>query len=615
MSPFFRPATALITAAAMFAGHAAPGFSAAANPQPSPVSIEVCRGLSDNQFRSEINAITRRVLRAELKGLNYAALVEKHWQQTDMDRRLEEQIDAAITEVRSQTNWLDRAYSTISKETATKFANAVAEKVYKSEEFHTAVANLTEAVGDDVGARIETAAAQIPGLVVSCVRLALESRYGGAVAEAFTKQSEGEIQAAVGDAGAVKIDTGDLVLQGGEAISGLILVMSRRLIARMVAQMGRRLAGVIATRIVSSFTGLVGLALIVKDIIEAGQGIFPLVAERMKSAESKQLIKTEIARSISGYVDENVELIANETASRLYAIWANFKKRHDRLLALAEKNEAFAAFLKQIRLGEIGKLGTIVEIITENEGEAAVFRRTADGTLAEALETLAAPGLTIAKQLGSLEKAIAWRRLAGEQTGRVVEFGIYKQIAPDEISPRQLGQLLAVDDASAVSRLAVLAPAARDQLLSLPPAELRRLARTLSEDELRALAKYQTELPAAAAKRLLKAVSEKPDRMTSLARSGLQEAVLESENKSAAIDMLLNGGGYFSLFDLLRDFRLIREGEVQPRVFLEAYTVALIVVAVVVLLLFIMLTRLIRGPRTTIIVKTSEGNDRGRKNR
>lgn len=614
----FKSVTAIITAAAMLVGLAEPALAApptGTDTQPSPASIETCRGLSDDRFQTEINRITRGVLHSELGNLNYAALVETHWQKTDMDRRVDEQIDTAIAQVRADTNWLDRAYSTVSKETATKFAVEVAEKVYNSDEFRSAIANLTEAIGGDVGARIETAAAKIPGPVISCVQLALEARYGGAIAAAFSRHTQETVDSDTAEIGAAKIDTSDLVLQGGQAISGLILIMSRRLIARMVAQMGRRLAGAIATRIVSSFTGLVGLALIVKDIIDAGQGVFPLVAERMKSAESKQLIKDEIAKSISGYVAENVDTISVETASRMYAIWEDFKKQHDRLLALADKNEAFAALLKQVKLGDIGRLGAIVEIISENEGEASVFRRTGDGTLAAALKLLRMPGLTIAKQTRSLDTAIAWAKLAGNQIERVVKFDVYTHIAPEKIDRRQLRRLLAVDDAKAVSRLAALEPAARDQLLSLPPAELRRLARSLSEKELRALAKYQTELPSASARRMLNAVSEQPARMSSLARSSVQQAVLESADKAAAMDMLLDGGGYFSFFGLLDHFKEVRSGDVKARVFFEAYMVTLIIGAALLFILLMLILRLFRRPRTTVIVKTSEGEIKGRAKR
>ena len=60
----------------------------------------------------------------------------------------------------------------------------------------------------------------------------------------------------------------------------------------------------VASRIVSSVAGLIGLALIAKDIYEAGEGVFPIVADRMKSDETKTLIKDEIGKTIQADITQ-----------------------------------------------------------------------------------------------------------------------------------------------------------------------------------------------------------------------------------------------------------------------------------------------------------------------
>ncbi|MFP3920727.1 MAG: hypothetical protein ACLFU3_03380 [Dichotomicrobium sp.] len=576
--------------------------------RPSPSE---CRQLDDDSVRAAIESITEQRLTAELSGLNYAALVQQHWAETSVERRIDEQIDTAIKEVRDETDWFDRAYSTISKSQAEEFAVAVAEKTYNSEAFRNAMADLTGAIGEDIGGRLERAAADASGPAVSCMRLALEARYGGAIAQSFVQQSEQTLDVA-SQSGTPDITTGDLVFQGSEAIGGLLLVMTRRMIARMVAQMGRRLAGAIATRIVSSFTGFIGLALIVKDLIDAGRGVFPLIEERMKSDESKQLIKTEIAEAISGFVDENVESISQETASNMFAMWQSFQERYDLLLSLADKNAAFKEFLSQREAQELAKLGEIVELVVEQEGEAAVFRRLEDGSLTTALDQLTLDGVEIARQTRSLDTAIAWSKHAGERIGDVLKFNIYSRIMPEQISRAELDRLIAVDDRTAVYRLAALPGKARERLLSLPPAEIRSLAQRLEEAELLALSRYQNELPDAASRALLDSVSANPERMEKFARRGVQEAVLTSADENAAVDMLLNPGGTFSLFGMVDSFGKVRAGQVQPRVFVEAYTWTLAVAAAALLIFLILVARLIRGRRTTIIVEDRHGREIGR---
>jgi len=616
MRRFLRSATALVTASAIALTAIVPQRAAIAQrngdtpstglPRPSE-----CRQLDDDNVRAAIRSITEQRLKAELSGLNYAALVQQQWRTTDMDRRIDEQIDNAIGEVRADTDWFERAYSTISREQAEKFAVSVAEKTYNSEAFRNAMSDLTTAIGEDIGGRLEQAAAQASGPAVSCMRLALEARYGGAVAQSFVQQTEDTLNVAA-QSGTPAITTGDLVFQGSEAIGGLLLIMTRRMIARMVAQMGRRLAGAIATRIVSSFTGVIGLALIVKDLIDAGEGVFPLIEERMKSDESKQLIKTEIAESISGFVNENIETISQETAANMFAMWQAFQDRYDLLLSLADKNTAFRDFLRQRKARELARLGELVELVVNQESEPAVFRRLEDGSLKTALETLSLDGIEIARQTRSLSTAIEWSKLAGDRIGEVLKYNVYSRIRPEQISRAELRRLLAVDDTTAVYRLAALPSAARERLLALPPAKVRSLATRLDEEELAALARYETELPDKSARGLLDSVSENPARMEKLARRGLQDAVLASADEDAAIDMLLNPGGTFSLFGMVNNFGKVRAGQVEPRVFVEAYTWTLATAALALLIFIILVARLIRGRRTTIIVKDQHGREIGR---
>mgnify|MGYP006275295085 CR=1 FL=1 len=616
MRRFFRSATALVTASAIALTAILPQRPAYAQTNSDATAARTlspseCRQLDDQNVRAAIQSITERRLKAELSGLNYAALVQQQWTDTGMDARIDEQIDIAIQEVRADTDWFDRAYSTISREQAEGFAVAVAEKTYTSEAFRNAMADLTTAIGEDIGGRLETAAAAASGPAVSCMRLALEARYGGAIAQTFVQQTETSLDVAA-QSGTPAITTGDLVFESSEAIGGLLLVMTRRMIARMVAQMGRRLAGAIATRIVSSFTGLIGLALIVKDLIDAGEGVFPLIEERMKSDDSKQLIKTEIAESISGFVNENVESISQETAANMFAMWQNFQDRYDLLLSLADQNAAFKDFLRERETGELGRLGEIVELTVQQEGEPAVFRRLEQSSLKTALDTLTLDGVEIARQTRSLDTAIAWSELAGDRIDEVLRFDVYSRIRPEQISQAELNRLLSVDDSTAVYRLAALPAVGRERLLALPPAKVRSLATRLNEEELAALARYETQLSAPSARALLDSVSANPARMEKLARSGLQDAVLASADQDAAIDMLLDPGGYFSLFGMVNDFGKVRAGQVEPRVFVEAYTWTLAVTALALLIFIILVARLIRGRRTTIIVKDQHGREIGR---
>jgi len=283
------------------------------------------------------------------------------------------------------------------------------------------------------------------------------------------------------------------------------------------------------------------------------------------------------------------------------------------LLSLADQSTNFKAFLRKREASELARLGEIVELIVRQESETAVFQRLEGGSLQRALDELTLDGIEIARQTRSVETAIAWSELAGGQIKDVLRYNVYSRLRPEQISAAELDRLLSIDDATAVYRLAALPSAARARLLSLSPVEVRSLATRLSEDQLSALARYETELPEQSARALLEAVSANPGSMAKLARPGLQNAVLASADEDAAMEMLLNPGGKFSLFGIVDHFGKVRAGQVEPRVFVEAYTWTLLITATALLIFIILVARLIRGRFTTIVVKNEDGKEIGRR--
>lgn len=570
------------------------------------VAIDQCRDLGDPEVRAQIRSLTEEALKTELAGVDYAALVDKHWRESRMSERLDVEIDEAIRVVRADTNMLDRAYSTISRETAERTAIAVAERAYGSEGFKGALADLAQGVGADFGTRIEQSAGRVSGPVIACVRTALQTRYGGAVAEVFARETETNIDAASSKVGGAKIDTGDLLLQNTGTIAGIVLIVSRRVIAQMVATIGRRVAGLIASRIISTFTGLIGLALIVRDIYEASEGVFPLIGERMKSDEAKNLIKQEITTSIQADLNQQVGVIAEETTERIYAFWQDFKQKYNVLLSLAEKSPDFAQFLKNRTVDQLGRLGRLVAFLLREESEAGVLQRARDGSLGRAVLDLDDQGVAMAIETKSLDRALAWAALAGTKLPKAIDYGLPQLIAPNELTGRQLESLLDFDNRAAAQRIARLERSARDALLSLPSATLKELARRLSENDLAALASYQEGLDKPAGARVLREVSQDPGLMHTLGKRSIRQAIVTSRDQLAAVTMLLRDNSSLSLTNIGTDFGLVRGGQVNYRVFIERYWAGLIVALLIALMLLTALRRIIFGRPTTIVVRTGD---------
>jgi hypothetical protein len=572
------------------------------------VTIDECRSLNDADVRDRIRDVASTSLKSELAAIDFAALVNKYWAKSDVNARIDREVDAAIGAVRGDTSWTDRAYSTLSQSAAKRYATAVADKTYNSEGFKDALNEMATGVARDAGTQIEKASGKISNPVIACVQTALQSRYGGAIAQVFAAESQKNLEASA-EQQPVKIDTSDLVATNAGSISGMVLVVTRRIIAKVVQSVGARIAGVVASRIVSSVAGLVGLALIAKDIYDAGDGIFPIIAERMKADDTKLLIREEIGKTIQLDIGQQVGQIAQETAERIYAVWLDFKQKYNRLLSLSEKNAPFAEFLKDRRLDQLGKLGQIVDILYGTEGEKKLMERVSDGSLNRALLDLSDAGLVIAQEEKSIEKALRWTALAGKDLPRVVDLGVYRWLPLEGLTAENLQKILSINDRIAVARIANLDAKARELILSFPADQMREFARRLNDRQLAAFADYQRNLDAKAAKRLLRAVADDPSVMLELTGEGIREAIFGSRDQVAALNMILHDdASLFNYSRIFKDVDLVERGLVSYRVFWERYWVAVLIAGFVLLLFLSWLRRLLFGRPQVII--TEQGKTR-----
>lgn len=596
LTGFLRPAVSAVLAFSLAAQTSMPGSTPAfAAPPMTRADYEACQTADESGFRQAIEGLALKALEQGVKTVDYPALVDIQWRRLGVDDVLAKRVDAAIEEVRRETSWASLAQTLIDSEKAKEISTAVAERVYRSDAMKQAIEGLVTGVGNEVGRTLELASTDAVGPALECARAFLGDRYGSTVAGVVTADIEHDfgVKASSGQA---TISSGSVMRNSSEGIAGAAILLMRRQLANIAARIGQRLAGSILARLVSVAAGGVGLVLVAKDIWELRNGVLPIISDEMKSDATKAMVKEELAKTIAEQITAHLREIAAKAADRVLEIWQSFRKAHQKALEIAASHEGFRKFLDTVKPEQLPRLDEVVALILATDGEAGVLKRLDDGTLNEAVRFLPEPSMTIARDTRSLDAALGWQALAGEQLPKVIEHEVYKRASYQGFTRTTLSQLLALNDHVAITRLAALAPEARDRLFGLPPADLKRLAASFSQAELESLARYLDGLAAAPRQRILTEVAATPAKMQSLAGPRVRDAVLASRDQTHAVDMLLrDGSGGFEAIG--NDVKAAWDGDIAPVLVWEKHPVVLIAAGFAVLVLLLLLRRLFRPRR------------------
>jgi hypothetical protein len=551
----------------------------------------------EHAFRSAIERLTNKALQQGLEGIDYKSIVAEEWRRGGIDDVVATRVDAAIEELRQESSWMQLVESLASKKAAEDLATSAAERVYqRSETVKKAIEGLAVAVGKQVGKRIEQATMDAADPATQCMQAFLGQRYGSTVAQVVSRSAGQEFTMDPAK-GAAQISTGQVLQEGSEGIAGAVVLIVRRQLSNMAARVGQRLIGAVLGRIVSVVAGGIGVVLIAKDIWELRHGVLPIIAGEMKSDATREKVQEELARSLGEQIREHVREIATKTADRVVEIWQEFRRAHAKVLEFAAANEDFRRLLDSLNPANLNRLDEIVALALADEGEPAVFKRLADGSLREAVEKWPSAAVDIARDLRSLNAAFKWQALAGDALPKVVELEIHRRNNPGEFSRPALTRILGLRDRTAVARLSSMKATMREPLFELDDDRLVRLARALSEPELASLSGYLTGLDPSAGQRLLAAVAQSPAKMQAIASDHVRGAILGSRDQSAAVGMMLRSDTLFDPIEFGGDVALVREGRVSPWLLWARYPVALSLIGIFSLLILAVFWRLVFGRR------------------
>ncbi|HWK38699.1 MAG TPA: hypothetical protein VNR88_07265 [Hyphomicrobium sp.] len=582
-----RRPLALLLSLAIAAGQVAPTFA-----QPlSRADYEACQARDEVAFRTAIQGITVRALQAGIATVDYRAAVGDEWRRIGMDDIIDKRVDLAVEEVRRETSWANLLQSLANQQKAQELATAVAERVYRSDAMKAAIEQLAAGVGTQIGKQMEFATEDAAEPALACLQAFVGARYGDTAARAVMGDAGRTANIDPGK-GTAEMSAGAVLRESSSGIAGAAVLLMRRQLANMAGRIGQRIVGSVLARLVSVVAGGVGLVLIAKDIWDLRNGVLPIIATEMKSAEIKAKVQEELANSFSEQIAGHIQEIGTSTADRIIEIWRDFRSAHAEALNLAERNERFRTFLDSLAPAALARLDEVVSLVLGAEGEAGLLRRLEDGTLATAVNALPPGAMEIARQTRSMDAGLKWTALAGDDLPKVVELSLYRRVQPDELSHPTLQRLLALNDPLATVRLASIDRSARDTLLELKDADLKSLARGLTEQELSSLSHYLTGLKPGPRERVLRAVAADPAKIHALSSERVRTAVVASSDQSAAVDMMLRSGAILDP-QAIEDVRLVMDGRVSPILLWEKHPAIVVGFGFLGLIVLLLLRRLL----------------------
>ncbi len=589
---------------ALVSGQLSGAFAAA--PAISRADYEACQARDEGSFKSAIEALTARSLANGLAGVDYKAIVANEWRKGNLDEVIDKRVDQAMVEVKDETSWAGLLQSLASKDKATELATAVAERVYKSEQIKVAIESLATGVGMEIGRAIELGTVDAGEPALQCMKAFLGPRYGRTIAGVVARDAGREFAIEPGKGGA-SVSTGTVLAESGEGIAGAVILLVRRQMSNMASRIGQRIVGALLGRLVAVVAGGLGVVLIAKDIWDFRYGVLPIIAAEMKSPDTKDKVRIELAKTIQEQIGEHTKEIAAKTAERVVEIWQEFRRAHTKVLDLADRNEAFRAFLDVQKPENLARVDEVVALVLAAEGETGVLKRLENGTLHQAINTVHPVALDIAREQRSVETALQWSALAGDALPKIVEYEIHRRAKPEGFSKAALTRILGLNDRLAITRLSGIKTAARDVLFDLDDAELKGLGRGLTEPELETLSSYLTGLERAAGQRVLRTVASAPAKMQALASERVRRAVVGSADQLAAVGMMLRSTSSLDPGSVMQDFELGWNGKVSPILLWEKHPAAIGVLGLISLVVLLLLRRLLFGRRHSRLPASAGG--------
>ena len=544
-------------------------------------TLQDCSTVREETLQGELNTVTQQIFAEQIAALDLDAIIARQWVTLEMDQAMDEAVDLAVARVQSETDLWNKFLSGWSPDLARDLTLAVANYTFDAPSFRAKMDDLSAAISQDIAGQLALASADSASAALYCLQTFIDTNYSAALVRAF----ESRVQAATTsaqllDAGDASPDILAMVGEHQMALGGIGVIIAAQITRKIVTSIANRISQRVAGRIAGRVLGragstvipvagwIVGTGMIVYDLYDSRDGALPQIQNSLKSTNIKNGVRDEIEASIRPELETEIPSLARAVANDLFAEWRTVKRDIQQVLDIAAEDDRFAALLAGLGSQEqLAKLVAVVSVVMANGGRPVLDAAVADGTLARVLD-LPDAAVTLVRESGSLQTALAWSDAVGSRLAAVVALEIYKHMTPESVDLAQLDQLLALGDKTAVARLALLAPAQSAELMALAEANAVALATTFSPDDLAWLADELPALPLEQRNQFVARLLSQPAVIEPLRRSGALAQLAGSDSLDSGISFLT---GAREGLDYVADSGAVLTGAVTPGLFVAKY--------------------------------------------
>ena len=516
---------------------------------PVTYTFQECDQIEEARLRDELNYITQSIFEPEKIRLEISAIVDRKWEELDLDTTVDLAVDAAVSRASSETDWWERVKSNWSADTTKELTEKVATDAFGSESFVTAVNQLSENIASELVDELRIMTAKSASSALQCVQAFIGDTFSQTMAAVLEEQIQERIDEIVVDPDPENATILDIIELHPELLSGVAVIVGTQLAKRFAAKMAQNIAGKVITRILGKLVTsaiplvgwIIGGGLIVWDVINAGEGAFPQIRNSLQENQTKAELRKQIANEVHAELLAELDLteLSRSVSNDVYSQWQEFRRKYGRVLELAETNSRFQGILDNTPVEEVKKLADFVSVVEAKLGSAELESMLDKGQF-ERLLALPQNVLEMLELGVDPDIVIEWAELAGESIELLVATELYRVASPGDFRDRaDLERVLVLNDAELIQKAMLLDRVERDAVLALPSVHIEQVLKKLSPEELSWLAKeYLTKLNAKVINVLVDRVLREPELITELGVELVQVTLLESQDFEETLDYI-----------------------------------------------------------------------------